>query len=66
MTLLKTLVDWRGRHEDSCGSTGLGRPHRRFSEATEKVVIYADECLYLNVPLLFCFIIMVLKYLGGI
>jgi hypothetical protein len=24
-------VDWNGRHEDSCGSTGLGRPHRRLS-----------------------------------
>ncbi len=24
-------VDWNGRREDSCGSTGLGRPRRRFS-----------------------------------
>jgi hypothetical protein len=30
-------VDWSGRHEDSCGSTELGRPHRRFSaEEIEK------------------------------
>ncbi|MFL6556837.1 MAG: hypothetical protein ACJ8MO_12040, partial [Bacillus sp. (in: firmicutes)] len=24
----KHSVDWSGRHEDSCGRTGLGRPHR--------------------------------------
>jgi hypothetical protein len=24
-------VDWSGRHEDSCGRTGQGRPRRRLS-----------------------------------
>jgi hypothetical protein len=29
--LILSNVDWSGRREDSCGSTGLGRPHRRLS-----------------------------------
>jgi hypothetical protein len=34
-------VDWSGRCEDSCGSTGLGRPLR--SEATRRLSVTTAE-----------------------
>jgi hypothetical protein len=31
LIVVSALVDLRGRHEDSCGRTGQGRPRRRVS-----------------------------------